>query len=526
MDDGSNRRPADTAAGDQEGPAAQARAGGDDAAETSAEAQESRASDAPRDETARGAAAREDETEATPAAAEAPGKDAAAGDETAGAGRGAVGAARPEALRTSEESGAEVTPVGPRKRQVGRRKGPAQGAAKSAPSSILVDVQSEELARRARRRRIRDRIALWLSFVLLVAAPSGVAAWYLNDVAADQYASEVGFAVRSLDGTLPSPMTELLGGAADSTAGDSQMLFEYLQSQPLVERVDAEVDLREIYNRPEADSLFALGEDRTIEELVEYWNLAVTVSYDTGSGVIYGEVRAFRPEDARDVAASLLEESGRLINSLSENARQDAVRFARIDLEEAEQRVREARMALQAFRGMQGTADVSGDISQEMQLIAELRRQRSALQADYDSRKELLGEDSPTLSALRRRISSLDAQIVEAEARIADGSEGSAATVGPGRRAGTLAEAAGLQEELQVELELATNMYTAAQAGLESARADARRAQRYLATHISPTLAQEPRYPRRVTWSVAIFVVLLLGWAILMLIVSSIRDRH
>jgi capsular polysaccharide transport system permease protein len=202
------------------------------------------------------------------------------------------------------------------------------------------------------------------------------------------------------------------------------------------------------------------------------------------------------------------------------------VRFARIDLEEAEQRVREARMALQAFRGMQGTADVSGDISQEMQLIAELRRQRSALQADYDSRKELLGEDSPTLSALRRRISSLDAQIVEAEARIADGSEGSAATVGPGRRAGTLAEAAGLQEELQVELELATNMYTAAQAGLESARADARRAQRYLATHISPTLAQEPRYPRRVTWSVAIFVVLLLGWAILMLIVSSIRDRH
>lgn len=523
MDDGSNRRAAEASAHDEEAPA-----GREDAAPAPAARPGGEASGTPRDDAASTPADPAGDAQAGQAATPADDAAGASGDGPAAASGGAVGAARPEALRTSEESGAEVAPAGPRKRQVGRHRGPAQGAAKAAPGSILVDVQSEEIARRARRRRIRDRIALWLSFVLLVAAPSAVAAWYLNDVAADQYASEVGFAVRSLDGTLPSPMTELLGGAADSTAGDSQMLFEYLQSQPLVERVDAAVDLREIYNRPEADPVFALGEDRTIEELVDYWNLAVTVSYDTGSGVIYAEVRAFRPEDARDVAASLLEESGRLINSLSENARKDAVRFARIDLQEAEQRVREARMALQAFRGMQGTADVSGDISQEMQLIAELRRQRSALQADYDSRKELLGEDSPTLSALRRRISSLDAQIVEAEARIADGTEGGATAggSGSGRRAATLAEAAGLQEELQVELELATNMYTAAQAGLESARADARRAQRYLATHISPTLSQEPQYPRRVTWSVAIFVILLLGWAILMLIVSSIRDRH
>ena len=58
-----------------------------------------------------------------------------------------------------------------------------------------------------------------------------------------------------------------------------------------------------------------------------------------------------------------------------------------------------------------------------------------------------------------------------------------------------------------------------------AARADARRAQRYLATHIQPTLSEEPEYPLRITWTLAIFVTLLLAWSILQLIVGSIRDR-
>ncbi|MEE3099831.1 MAG: hypothetical protein VX463_08675, partial [Pseudomonadota bacterium] len=393
--------------------------------------------------------------------------------------------------------------------------------------SVVVDVQSDALVARARRRRFWSRVRLWLSFVLLVGAPSALAGWYLNFVAADQYASQVSFAVRSLDSALPSPVTELFGGASDSTAGDSQMLFEYLQSQPLVELIGKDVDLEEVYNRPEADWLFSLGRERTVEERVEYWNRAVTVSYDTSSGIIYVEVRAFRPGDAQALAQAALKESETLINGLSTGARQDAVRFAQVDLAEAEGRIREARVALQAFRSGQGTADISGDITQQMQLIGQLRARRAEAQAEYDSRKDLLGADSPTLSALRRRVESLDAQIAEAErvisAEAPAGAEGAAPAPGAARE--TLAEAAGAQEELQVELELATRMYVAAQSSLEAARADARRAQRYLATHIRPTLAEEPEYPLRLTWTAAIFVTLLLAWSILQLIIGSIRDR-
>ncbi|MEM1312981.1 MAG: hypothetical protein AAGI51_00395 [Pseudomonadota bacterium] len=395
--------------------------------------------------------------------------------------------------------------------------------------SLVLEMSDPQLERSVRRRAFFARLRLWLGFLLMVAAPSGLAAWYLHDRAADQYASRVAFAVRSLDGASSAPLTDLLLGAgADSTAGDSQMLFQYLQSQPLVEAVDARLDLREIYNRPEGDWLFSLGEAQPIEDLVSYWNLAVGVAYDPAGGIIHVEAKAFRPEDAQAVAQAVLEESETLINGLSTGARQDAVRFAEIDLAEAEMRVRDARLALQDFRTVQGTADVSGDIGQEMMLISTLRAQRSEAQSEYDSKAAgSLTADSPVLAALQRRIDSLDSQIAEAEGRIADG--GGAPADGSGRAAADddpdLVDAAGEQERLQVELEFATNMYTAAQGALEGARAEARRAQRYLATHIAPTVSDEAEYPERLTWSLTILSLLLVTWSILLLIISSIRDR-
>ncbi|MEO1688766.1 MAG: sugar transporter [Pseudomonadota bacterium] len=394
-------------------------------------------------------------------------------------------------------------------------------AGESGPrAAIVLDMEDGDAAARIRRRAFWSRFWIWLSFIAMVAAPAGGATWYLYERAADQYASEVAFAVRSLEGGGASPVLDIFGAGSDSTAADSQMLFEFLQSQPLVEKVDARLDLRELYNRPEADRLFAMGEAGSVEELVEYWNRAIAVSYDAGSGIIHVGVKAFRPQDARAVATALLDESGSLINGLSTGARADAVRFAEVDLGQAEARVREARLALQDFRANQGTADVSGEIGQEMGLISGLRGQRAALQGEFDRRASSLREGHPLLRDLERQLASVDAQIEAAEARIAREGDGGATSERD------LVDAAGEQERLQVELEFATNMYTAAQAALEGARAEARRAQRYLATHIEPTLSEEAAHPQRLMWSVSLFGLLLLGWSILLLIISSIRDRN
>lgn len=388
-----------------------------------------------------------------------------------------------------------------------------------ARPDIVIEIASPDALRHLHRVERRRRAGLWLSFVMLVVLPTAVAAWYLFEKAADQYVSYVSFAVRSPDATVPSPVLEMFGGGADTTRGDSQILYEYLQSQPLVERIDDRLDLRAIYNAPQADPLFRLGEDPSIEALVEYWNLAQTVSYDSSAGIIYAEIRAFDPDQAQSIAAAMVEESESLINDLSAKSRNDAIAFATADLEQAESRVRAVRVELQSFRGAAGTADVSLDIQSAMALVSQLRGRRAALAADYDSRREMLGADSPTLLALKRQLSAFDDQIALEEGRIASiGSDGSAET-------GSLADAAGRQEELMVERQFAENMYTASLSAVEVARAEARRAQRYLAIHIRPTRADVAEHPRRWTLSIAIGIVSLVLWSILQLIASSIRDR-
>jgi capsular polysaccharide transport system permease protein len=283
--------------------------------------------------------------------------------------------------------------------------------------------------------------------------------------------------------------------------------------------VDAALDLRAVYNDPRADTVFRYGDDPSIEGLVEYWNLAQTVSYDSAAGIIYVEIRAFDPDDAQAIATALVGESERLINDLSAKSRRDAIAFALADLKEAETRVRDVRVALQRFRGAAGTADVSLDIQSAMSLVSSLRERRAEIAADFDSRKQMLGPDSPTLLALGRQLDAVDEQISLEESRIASsGSDGSA-------ESGSLADAAGMQEELMVERQFAENMYTAALASVETARAEARRSQRYLAIHIDPTRSDEAEHPRRWTLSIALGALCLVLWSILQLIASSIRDR-
>jgi capsular polysaccharide transport system permease protein len=56
--------------------------------------------------------------------------------------------------------------------------------------------------------------------------------------------------------------------------------------------------------------------------------------------------------------------------------------------------------------------------------------------------------------------------------------------------------------------------------------AEARRQSRYLAAHVSPTLAESPQYPQRLMLAGVAALFLGLTWAIGVLVIYSIRDRR
>jgi capsular polysaccharide transport system permease protein len=100
----------------------------------------------------------------------------------------------------------------------------------------------------------------------------------------------------------------------------------------------------------------------------------VAVYNDTGTGLLDIEVQAFAPEDSRAIAQAIYEESQTLINRLSDIAQEDRTRHAREELDTAELRLTEARVAMTRFRNETQIVDPTTALQGQMGLLNALER--------------------------------------------------------------------------------------------------------------------------------------------------------
>ncbi|WP_118138207.1 capsule polysaccharide export protein, partial [Oceanicella sp. SM1341] len=364
------------------------------------------------------------------------------------------------------------------------------------------------------------RLPAWLmpvTFVLLVLLPAAIVINYLYEKAADQYHSVVAFSVRSEE----APSVSELGVSLPTVTGpsDSDILYEFIQSQQMVETLQGDLDLRAIYNKRPDDEIFAFGTDHPIEDLVDYWNWATTVDYDSTTGLIEVTALAFTPEDAQNIAQGVLDESSQLINSLSTQAREDAISYARTDVEEAQARLREIRLKLRQFRDREQTADPTQDVEVQMALLTALQQNLAQALIDRAELTEVTSQNDPRIAQADRRIRAVEQQIAEEKAKIGNTSEDP-------DRAVPLASTVGEFEELKTDLGFAEEAYVTAQKAFDEARIEARRQSRYLAPHIQPTFSQQPQYPQRLLLSALTVGALIAIWGVLMLLVVNVTDRR
>ncbi len=315
----------------------------------------------------------------------------------------------------------------------------------------------------------------------------------------------------------------ITGIGGGGTASEPDILFEYIRSQEIVAAVGREIDLRAIYNREPDDVVFALGEDASIEDLVRHWNRMVDVTYDNHSGIIRVRATAFTPEDARTITRAILEKSTTLVNHLAEQARTDAIRFAKVDLDEAEAHLRDLRQKLASFRREHRMVDPQADVEGQMGLLTALQEELAKALVERDMLLTYAEPADQRVKQAERRIIAISDRIEDERANLGVPDAASGAASGPG---GAMPEVVGDFEALKVDLEFASQAYTQALANLTLARAEARRQSRYLAAHVEPTLAESSLYPRRAMLSGLTGLFLLLGWGVLMLVYYNVRDNR
>lgn len=362
-----------------------------------------------------------------------------------------------------------------------------------------------------------------ISFVLLVILPTALAGYYMFAIAVDQYESRVGFAVRAEESQSALDILGGLSGLSKASSSDTDILYEFIQSQDMVERVAARLDLEAMFTRPAFDPVFALNPDSSIEDKLDYWARMVRIYYDGGTGLIEIRVFAFTPGDAHQIATVLLEEVSRLINDLSAIAREDATRYAAEERDKAIARLIAARQALTAFRVSTQIVDPTADIAGQMGLLNTLQTELAQTLIEQDMLQQTAKATDPRLSQIALRIEVIEARIADERRKLGVGGPLAGDGAAP---AGGYAGVIGEFEKLQVDLQFAETTYLTALSAYDAAVSEAQRTSRYLTTYVRPTLAQTSTAPDRLLLTGLVAGFAFLTWVIALLIYYSLRDRR
>jgi capsular polysaccharide transport system permease protein len=364
-------------------------------------------------------------------------------------------------------------------------------------------------------RRVRPS-TLILAFLTIV-LPTALAAFYYGWMATDRYVSQAQVTVRSSGEVAAQSLDGMLGGLVSSSGNkEAYIVQEYVQSEEIVEKLQGWLDLREMWSDPAIDPVARLPENATMHELHQYYQSMVTATYDSEKNVVTVEVQGYTPDDAQALATSIISLSETLVNRISDRIRTDAVEFAKQEVTDAEDRLREVRLDIKQFQNKHGDLDPQRSAEAIGSIIADLEGQLAKVRTKIASQSTYMRDDSAAMESLYAEEQALEAQIERERERLTGQVSG-----GGEAYSDVLVE----YERLKVQQEFARSAYEKAQTALETARLEASRKQLYLVDFVQPSLPDEATRPERIRNVLIALVGGVVAFAIISLIAAAVREH-
>ena len=381
-------------------------------------------------------------------------------------------------------------------------------------------IDHETLREVVRKAHQRNWLAKHRWLALLVGVPTLLATIYYGLIASPVYVSQSSFVIKS-PGQKASPTLSLanLVQTTGLSAGQEQTkeILQYVRSRSAVRDLEAQTDVPSRFSRRGTDFLSRFPRpfsDPSFESFYRYYGSMVHANLDQESGLAVLEVRAFTARDAYDLNARLLNLSEALVNRLNQRAEGRAIAEAQERVFQAEERLRNARVALSAYRNQSKLLDPGKQATGVLEVSNELVAQQAALQSQLDLMLRVTPRN-PSIPALRNRIASVAREIATQN----------------GRAVGTptgIASKLGAYEKLQTEQDFATQMLTAANASLETARTEAQKQQFYLERVVDPNMPDDSTLPHRLIKIVVVLGASLclyfIGWMLVVGILEHSPD--
>jgi capsular polysaccharide transport system permease protein len=352
----------------------------------------------------------------------------------------------------------------------------------------------------------------WATIVL----PTALAVLYFGFLASDIYISESRFVVRSPDKPAPSGLGVILKSAGFTTSGDEVYAARaFVQSRDALRELNRNGAFEKAYGASSVslfDRYAPLSWFNSFEDLYKYFQKRVTVDTDSSTSISTLTVKAYTPDDARRFNERLLEMAESTVNTLNTRGRQDLIRYAASEVDEARRQATEASVALAAYRNAAGVVDPEKQAQVQLQMVSKLQDELIANKMQLIQLRTYTPRN-PQIEVLETKVGALQKEIGQQMGQVAGNSK-------------SLAGAAVRYQRLVVESGVADKQLASALASLEQARNEAQRKQAYVERIVQPNRPDSPLEPRRLRGILATFVASLLVYAILKMLIASLLEHR
>jgi capsular polysaccharide transport system permease protein len=352
---------------------------------------------------------------------------------------------------------------------------------------------------------------------LLIGVPTLLSAIYLYAFAADRYQSEAIVTVKQ-SGDQPIGLASLASVFQVSGASahvDLLLLQAHILSMDMLQTVDRQLGLRKAWSAPQADVLLRLPQDATSDEFLDYWRHRVDARFDDTTGLLTLTTQGFTAEQAQRANQAIVQASEAFINQISQRLAREQMAFAAQELTNATDKFRQAKAKMLAFQEKHRMLDPAAQAQATTALTLELQARLTRLEADLRAAQSYMDENSFQVRAMRQQAEALRQQMVS------EGARGTTDVKGA-ERLNTLA---GDFRELETEVNFAEEAYKSARLSMETARLESIRKIKSLVLVASPTLPEEPAYPKRGYDLLALVLGFALVFGIVRLLVATIEDH-
>lgn len=356
----------------------------------------------------------------------------------------------------------------------------------------------------------------WL-FMLTVILPTTLAILYFGLFATDVFISESRFVLRSPQKSSQAGLVGALlqGTGFSHSQDDAYSVHDYIKSRDALTELDLNLKLKNAYSNSKVDILnrfSALDGDDSFEAFYKFYQKHVSTEYDTASSITVLKTSAFNAKDAYLMNVELLDMSEKLVNQLNDRGRRDLVNYAEKEVADAEQKAKNAALAVSKFRSNETVVDPEKQSAQQLLAVGKLQEELITATNQLAQLKSLAPEN-PQIPVLKVRIEYIQKAIDAETAKVAGSGKSS------------LTNKAANYERLNLDREFADKNLAYALTALTTAKNEAQRQQLYLERLVQPSLPDIAVEPKRVRSVLATLMLGMIAFGILNLFVSAVREH-